>query len=252
MKRLIVLVTLVLMMTGCSKNVDLGSNEKSDEVKIYLVRHGKTWFNTTGQVQGFADSPLTEDGEKGARKAGQALKDIEFERVFTGDLGRQRNTARIIIEENNKKDVPFEEHIGFQEWNYGGFEGKTNEEMWTPIMSKHGFKFDEDWTEYEALMNVIGDKGAADEIAALDPTGTAENYDEIVKRGKEALDTIVETTTKGNVLVVSSGGMIPTLMEIALPGEYNGEIIENSSITILNYKNGEFSIESINDISHLQ
>ena len=35
-----------------------GAPEKKD-VTIYLVRHGKTFFNTTGQVQGWADSPLT-------------------------------------------------------------------------------------------------------------------------------------------------------------------------------------------------
>ncbi len=29
--------------------------EDTDIIKIYLVRHGKTFFNTTGQVQGWAD-----------------------------------------------------------------------------------------------------------------------------------------------------------------------------------------------------
>ncbi|CAM3597164.1 histidine phosphatase family protein [Erysipelothrix urinaevulpis] len=247
-KKLSVLLLFVLLITGCTATKE---ETKSDEFTVYLVRHGKTFFNTTGQVQGFADSPLTEAGIEGAKKAGVALKDIEFESVYTGDLGRQRNTARIIIEENNKKEVPFNEHIGFQEWNYGGFEGKTNAEMWTPIMEKHGFTFDEDWTDYEALMAKIGDRGAADEIAALDPLKAAESYDEIVERGTDALDTLVKESKGGNILVVSSGGMIPTMMEIALPGVYNGEIIENSSITILKYSNGKYSIESINDIRHL-
>lgn len=253
-KYLIFVVVFMLVLTGCTSTSSDNETDKkgNDEFTVYLVRHGKTWFNTTGQVQGFADSPLTEKGIEGARKTGVALKDIEFESVFTGDLGRQRNTARIIIEENNIKDVPFNEHVGFQEWNYGGWEGRTNEDMWKPIMEKYGFKFDEDWTEYPALMEVIGDKGAADEIASSDVLGAAETYDEIIKRGKDALDTLIKENKGGNILVVSSGGMIPTLMEIALPGVYNGEIIENSSITILKYVDGAYTIESINDTSHLK
>lgn len=250
MKKILVVLISLLVLVGCSQNKPAEKND--GEVTIYLVRHGKTWFNTTGQVQGFADSPLTESGKEGARKAGVALKDVKFESVYTGDLSRQRNTARIIIEENNNKNVAFNEHVGFQEWNYGGFEGKTNEEMWTPIMEKHGFKFDEGWTDYPALMEKIGDRGAADEISSIDPTGEAETYDAIVQRGTEALNTLVQNSKGGNILVVSSGGMIPTLMDIALPGVYNGEIIENSSITILKYKDNKYSIESINDTSHLK
>lgn len=98
----------------------------------------------------------------------------------------------------------------------------------------------------------MGDGGIADAIAATDPLGEAENYAEITKRGKEALDRIVSENKSGNVLVVSSGSMIPTLMEIALPGEYEGESISNSSITILKYKNGKYTVDIIGDTSHLE
>jgi hypothetical protein len=40
---------------------DMGSIAvRDDGVIIYLVRHGKTLFNTIGKVQGFVDSPLTD------------------------------------------------------------------------------------------------------------------------------------------------------------------------------------------------
>ena len=45
---------------GVSVQAKEKNSEKKAEVTIYLVRHGKTFFNTTGQVQGFADSPLTD------------------------------------------------------------------------------------------------------------------------------------------------------------------------------------------------
>lgn len=253
MKKIVkVLSTLfaVLLLASCGATPQATATD--DGITIYLVRHGKTWFNTTGQVQGFADSPLTEAGIEGAQKAGEALKDVEFNSVYTGDLSRQRNTAKYIIEANDKnKEVPFYEHVGFQEWNYGGFEGMTNAEMWTPIMEANGFTFDEDWTDYDALVRKLGDAGVADAIAKADPLKAAENYKEITTRGQAALKLIVSENKSGNVLVVSSGGMIPTLMELALPGEYDGELIENSSVTVLKYKDGKYSLEKINDTSHL-
>ena len=43
------------------------------KVKLYIVRHGKTMFNTIGRAQGWSDSPLTPFGE-GIRELGVGLK----------------------------------------------------------------------------------------------------------------------------------------------------------------------------------
>ena len=32
------------------------------KVRLYLVRHGKTMFNTIGRAQGWSDTPLTAEG----------------------------------------------------------------------------------------------------------------------------------------------------------------------------------------------
>ena len=37
---------------------------------LYLMRHGQTFFNQEGLVQGACDSPLTELGQEQARQAG--------------------------------------------------------------------------------------------------------------------------------------------------------------------------------------
>ena len=39
-------------------------------VNIYLVRHGKTMFNTIGRAQGWSDTPLTRTGETGIIELG--------------------------------------------------------------------------------------------------------------------------------------------------------------------------------------
>ena len=36
--------------------------EESKTVTLYLTRHGNTMLNNTGRMQGWCDSPLTQDG----------------------------------------------------------------------------------------------------------------------------------------------------------------------------------------------
>ena len=231
------------------------AQDAEKEVVIYFVRHGKTFFNTTGQVQGFADSPLTQLGIDQAVQVGKGMKDIVFATAYSSDLGRQRATAKLILAENANDTPELQELYGLREWNYGGFEGKTNAEMWTPIMEKYGLKFDENWTDYEKLVEILGDEGIADAIAEADPLGAAENYAQIVKRSREAMDTIVSETLNlggGNALVVSSGGEIPTILTMLVPDQYKGQSIGNCSVTILRYKNGFYTLGVVGDNTYLE
>lgn len=66
--------------------------------KIYLVRHGETYLNRYNRMQGWADSPLTEEGKDVAVEAGKKLASIRFDRVYTSDSGRTLETAESITE----------------------------------------------------------------------------------------------------------------------------------------------------------
>lgn len=85
---------------------------------------------------GVCDSPLTDEGESQAIHTGQALKNVKYHASYCGDLGRHRKTAKIILSQNLHDKPNLTEHIGFQEWNFGGYEGRTNEEMWTHLQIK--------------------------------------------------------------------------------------------------------------------
>jgi probable phosphoglycerate mutase len=226
--------------------------EPSQELTIYLVRHGKTFFNTTGQVQGFIDSPLTDVGIAQAQAVGRSMANIQFTTAFTGRLGRHIDTAQAILDNNENWTPKIIQNIGWNEWNYGGYEGKTNAEMWNPIFQKYGFEFDENWTHYDEVVKILGDKGVADAIAANDPLKAAEKYDEIVARANAAMAELIEVSLKaggGNVLVVSSGGMIPTLLEIFFPG-HEATNIDNCSVSVIKYADGKLSIVQLNDLSY--
>ena len=53
------------------------------KVTLYIVRHGKTMFNTIGRAQGWSDSPLTTVGEQGIRELGLGFKEagIPFKEI---------------------------------------------------------------------------------------------------------------------------------------------------------------------------
>jgi probable phosphoglycerate mutase len=251
----VMVVGAALVLAGCAGTPSSSSQRNDGTVTIYLVRHGKTFFNTTGQVQGFIDSPLTDVGISQAKQVGKGMSQIKFAGAYSSDLGRQRHTAKLILAENAHETPELVELYGLREWNYGGFEGKTNAEMWTPIFQKYGLQFDEDWTDYEKLVEMLGDRGVADAIAEADPLGEAENYDEIVRRSREAMGIMIsETLAKGggNVLVVSSGGEIPTILYTFVPEQYKGELIGNCTVTILEYKDGVYKLGVVGDASYLQ
>lgn len=48
------------------------------KTKLYIVRHGKTMFNTIGRAQGWSDTPLTDVGERGIRELGIGLRESSF------------------------------------------------------------------------------------------------------------------------------------------------------------------------------
>jgi broad specificity phosphatase PhoE len=92
--------------------------------QIYLARHGETAWTITGQHTGLTDLPLTERGERNARRLGERLRGLSFARVFCSPLVRARRTCDLAgfgrVAEIDQDLV---------EWNYGDFEGVTTADI---------------------------------------------------------------------------------------------------------------------------
>lgn len=223
-------------------------------LKLYFVRHGYTLFNKTTQVQGSCDSPLTDIGKQQAVLTGKALKDITFSGIYCADLGRHRKTAQYILSQNLQTHPEIIEHDGFREWGFGGYEGRPDAEMWTPLFEKHGLRYDAQFTDFYRLKDILDDRGICEEIAYNDPMGLAEHYDGILSRARAALDRILndaEGSANNNVLIVTSYNIMATIFYMIIADEYRDEIIENCSITTLIYHEGRFSVEKLADAAHL-
>ena len=49
---------------------------------VYLARHGETAWTLSGQHTGLTDLPLTERGERNARRLEERLRGVTFAKVF--------------------------------------------------------------------------------------------------------------------------------------------------------------------------
>src|SRR5437870_9097870 len=91
---------------------------------IYLARHGETAWTVSGQHTGLTDIPLTERGERNARRLGERLKGLTFAAVFTSPLQRARRTCELAGFGTAAAADP-----DLVEWNYGDYEGRRTADI---------------------------------------------------------------------------------------------------------------------------
>lgn len=91
---------------------------------IYLARHGETAWSLTGQHTGRTDIPLTERGERNARRLGQRLEGLAFALVLTSPLRRAARTCELAGYGARAEVTP-----DLVEWDYGQYEGRTSADI---------------------------------------------------------------------------------------------------------------------------
>jgi probable phosphoglycerate mutase len=63
---------------------------------VYLARHGETEWTISGRHTGLTNLPLTERGERNARRLEERLRGVRFTKVFTSPLQRARRTCELV------------------------------------------------------------------------------------------------------------------------------------------------------------
>jgi broad specificity phosphatase PhoE len=94
---------------------------KNNFCTIYLVRHGRTDWNEKGLIQGHTNIALNQEGKIQAENLARELKHIKFDKVFSSDLARAKQTAEIIALEHK---LSVETSKALRERNFGKYEGK--------------------------------------------------------------------------------------------------------------------------------
>jgi broad specificity phosphatase PhoE len=90
---------------------------------VWLLRHGATEWTQDGRHTGREDVPLSDAGREQARRAGSFLARRSFDRVFVSPQTRARETCSLAG--FGERSEAREE---LMEWDYGEYEGLTDEQ----------------------------------------------------------------------------------------------------------------------------
>ncbi|AEV95587.1 histidine phosphatase family protein [Pediococcus claussenii] len=176
-------------------------------IELYFVRHGQTVFNKYNRMQGWSDSPLTDQGYEDATNAGKRLSDVKFDAVYSSDTTRAINTAHSIMKENHNSIPKLTIAKEFREEFYGYFEGADSAQTWyLALMPISGQKTFHDFLEDHPIA------ASKDAMKAADPFNDAENDAEFWHRLNKGFANVLEAAKDGDkILIVSHGTTIRSI-----------------------------------------
>ncbi|KAI5900462.1 phosphoglycerate mutase-like protein [Schizophyllum commune H4-8] len=88
----------------------------------YIVRHGETEENLKMIMQGQLDTQLNETGKEQAKLVADALREVAFDKAYSSDLSRARETAKAIL--SHHPSVQLVEDKALRERHLGDLQGK--------------------------------------------------------------------------------------------------------------------------------
>lgn len=199
-------------------------------MRIYLVRHGETVWNVEKRLQGWKDSPLTDNGQRSARRLAKRLQGISLDKIFTSDQRRALTTAEII---KNDRSIPIEVLSNLRELNFGSWEGMTISE----IEDKYPLEYNTYKTEPDKYISVGG-----------------ESIEQLFDRAAKALEHI-GSCGEETVLVVTHGVTIRALMTIisgqGMSGFAKTPVFLGTSLTELELTEKGYRVIRTADADHL-
>ena len=203
---------------------------------ILLIRHGQSEWNKLNLFTGFKNIELSEQGIEEANKAGQNFKnlDIKFNIVFTSELKRAQETAKIILQNLDQWDFLNNEgkiisNINLNERDYGDLTGLNKKET----AEKFGEEQVHKWR-----------RGYSDQP----PNG--ESLEDVVRRVKkyfvEVIKPAIQSNENDNILIAAHGNSLRALlivMNIYEPHNINSVELSTGVPIHVILKDNKFSIK---------
>lgn len=154
--------------------------------RLLLIRHTETDYNLQKRYCGFSNPPLNISGISQAESLAKQLKDFEVAAVYSSDLLRALQTAKIIFPKFQIKTMS-----ELREFNFGIFEGLNYDE----IIERYPQLY-QDW-----IRNPSG---------VLIPNG--EEFREFRKRVRRSLSSIISLNRNKTISLVTHGGPIRLIL----------------------------------------
>ncbi|WP_152396441.1 histidine phosphatase family protein [Paenibacillus guangzhouensis] len=206
---------------------DMSYAEKGEKkLRFYFVRHGETLFNVQGLMQGWSDSPLTKEGIEVAKYLGKGLENVPFLAAYSSTSERAVDTGMLAL---GGRDLPLQLDKRLKEFNYGEWEGMKGEDV---------LKANPDMYTNPNVFTKAG----------------GESTQEVVDRFKDFLKSVAAKykDANGNIMVVSHGMSTVNLVNALDPKAWGMKPLPNSSVTIIEYENGEFHVGKVGDQSYVE
>jgi len=198
---------------------------------IYLVRHCEAEGNVKRIFQGKVNCDVTEIGQKQLDKLSERFSDIHLDAIYTSPLIRAQKTAFAV---RGKRDIDVQICNDLIEVYGGVLDGKP---------------FFESFSKDPVLCDVWDNH--PQDFAPENGETMRNAYDRIYNAVKE----IAEENPNKTVAIASHGGVIRCLMSRLVFGTIDKlkdiPWAENTSVALLQYENGEFTLKFKNDHSHL-
>ena len=198
-------------------------------MELWLVRHGQTEANSRGEIQGQTESPLDATGISQAKLLVGKLKKETFDAVYSSDLGRALNTARILAPDRIIEVIP-----ELREWALGNWEGRLIRDIQ-----------EEDPVLWKRLYD--------DSDLEFWPGGRGESRREMQARVRNLLESFAKRHGGEKILVISHGGFLRAAFRYIMGNEMSGmPLTSNTSLNILTNDGDGWKIVRWNDLSHLR
>jgi broad specificity phosphatase PhoE len=196
--------------------------------KLFLVRHGQTDSNRSCRLMGQSDMPMNLEGRQEAAHLAARLKQSRIDVLYTSDLERALETARIVAKAVGIEPVPLAQ---LRELDVGSAVGKTREELRLECPGLFG----ESWIDT--------------------PFPGGESYAQLTERVGRALRDLLARHEGKIVVVVAHGGTIRAAVA-ALTGiplaRLIGLTVANASVTRLtSLSRDEVRLDALSDVAHL-
>lgn len=198
--------------------------------RVIFIRPGETDWNRQLRWQGWVAIPLNDLGRRQAQRLASFIRNIGISALYSSDLRRALETARIIAERLGFEPV-LDERL--RERNIGSWQGLTPDEMqnWFP-------------DEYAKLVQ--------DPDNFRVPGG--ESRADVRRRMRAAFDDIIAQAAGETIAIISHTTAINALLSDLLPGGYRTRtLFSNSSVTTIHRDDdGVWQLVAADDVMHLE
>ena len=95
---------------------------------LVLIRHGESQWNLENRFTGWTDVPRTEKGREEARRAGEKIRALRFDKAYTSVLKRAIDTLDIVLQTIGQVGMPVSYDKALNERHYGDLQGLNKAE----------------------------------------------------------------------------------------------------------------------------